>query len=476
MKQAQSNHYPTTLQAHLMACLLTNSEAFQTCRPILHAEYFDDQLIRAVRYAIKYFDDTGKPAPISLIQAATDTELTKLPNEAVCEPTWLINVIEEFCRFRAMENTIFDGIDLLHAGKSVEVADRMTEALAISLNQRQRFQEMSMQELLTLTTPNWMIPGVIHERQVAMVYGPPDSFKSFVLLNLGSILAHGMMWHGHELKSRPVLYVAAEGAPMMGRRRKAWFLHHELPLENDNLSVIGEPIMLLDTADVRLFINTRKRKGWSGGLVFIDTVSKCITGARESDVEMMSQVIASADLIAKELSCAVILVHHTGWDQAHARGSSASLGNCDAMIRIDRKSDHHATMTVEKQKDAKRQTFEFVVNQVKLGELDRDCEEITSLCAVEAAEGETTKDAAMTAVSDLISIANQMTSDEMQQSKVINLMMSVLGLRRWQTAKRIEAAVPVEWTRTHCKNGFVELRRVKIAARDIRIERRQILA
>ena len=54
----------------------------------------------------QYFDDTGKPAPISLIQATTNTELTKLPGEAICETAWLVNTIEEFCRYRAMENAI----------------------------------------------------------------------------------------------------------------------------------------------------------------------------------------------------------------------------------------------------------------------------------------------------------------------------------------------------------------------------------
>jgi RecA-family ATPase len=346
--------------------------------------------------------------------------------------------------------------------------------LAISLSQRQKFQGLSLRELLAVITPEWLIPGLIYERQVAMVYGPPDSFKSFIILHLASLLAHAMMWNGYNLKPRPVLYVAAEGATMMSRRRKAWFLNHELPLNDDNLTVIDEPVMLLDPADVRLFINTQKRKGWSGGVVAIDTVSKCVPGARESDVEMMSQVIASADLIAKELNCAVILIHHTGWDGAHARGSSASLGNCDAMIRIDRKSDHHATMTVEKQKDAKRQTFEFVINRVKLGTLDRNGEEITSLCAIEASQDETAEDDAIMALADRISIATAMTCDEMKQSDVTTLLVKVLGLSERQARRRIIAAVPEKWTRTRSENDFVELRRIETTPRNIRIERRQI--
>ena len=296
--------------------------------------------------------------------------LTKIPNEAICETAWLINTIEGFCRFRAVENTILDGIELLHACKTTVYADRVTEALAISINQKQEFHVMSLRESLEITTAEWLIPGLVQERQVAMFYGPPDQYKSFIILTIAEMLAHGMMWNGHDLEPRPVLYIAAEGGTMMGKRRKAWFLHHKLPLDDDsNFGEIRQPLMLLDPAHVRLFINTMKRNQWHGGLVVIDTVSKCVPAARESHVEVMSQVIASADLIASELGCAVILVHHTRWDGAHARGSSASLGNCDAMVRIDRKSDHHATVTVEKQKDAKRQSFEFVLNQVALASL-----------------------------------------------------------------------------------------------------------
>lgn len=473
MRKIENNHpYPHELQGYLFACLLNDPIAFQTCRPILHPDYFDDQWARAIRLGLKYFDDTGKPAPIGLVQADIGKEFTKFP--VVSETDWLITQIEAFCRFRAMENAIFDGLDLLHDEKPTEIGDRMNEALAISINQRQKFQDMHLRDLLANSTPEWLIPGVIYERQVAMIYGPPDNYKSFVILHLVSLLAHGMIWNGHKLKPRPVKYIAAEGAPMMGKRRKAWFLHHNLPLENDDLPVIGEPVMLLDPADMRLFINTQKRKGWSDGLIVVDTVSKCVPGARESDVEMMSQVIASADLIAKELNCGVILVHHTGWDGAHARGSSASLGNCDAMIRIDRKSHHHATMTVEKQKDARRQVFEFVINEVKLGVLDRNGDEITSLCAVEALDDDKAEDDAMTALADRISIATAMTRDEIKQSEVVKLLMQVLGLSERPARRRVIKAIPAEWTKTRCGNDFVELRRVEIDSRHAQIERRQI--
>jgi hypothetical protein len=462
------NQFPSALQGHLFACLLNDAIAFQTCRPILSTDYFDDPWVKAVKYAIEYFDDTGKPVPIALVQAKTNTTLTLVPHEAFCETDWLVQQIEAFCRRRAVDNIIMRGFDL----DGAEIANLMNDAVAISISQREKFQDISLRELLAVAMPDWLIPGVIYERSVAMVYGPPDSFKSFVILHLASLLAHGMRWNGYDLKARPVLYVAGEGAPMFGRRRKAWFLHHDLPLDDDNLTVIAEPVMLLDPADVRLFINAQKRKGWHGGLVIIDTVSKCVPGANESDVEVMTQVIASADLIAKELDCAVILVHHTGWDSAHARGSSASLGNCEVMARIDRKGDHRAMLAVEKQKDGARQSFDLLLHQVKLGVLDRNGEEITSLCATEATQDDKVEHDAITAMSDRMAIASAMTQDDMKQSDVIALLMDVCRIRERQARTRVIQAIPDEWTKTRCGTGFVELRRVEVTRSNVRIERR----
>jgi hypothetical protein len=42
--------------------------------------------------------------------------------------------------------------------------------------------------------PNWLIRDVMFERQVGLVYAPPGSFKSFIVLDLCSRLVHGLEW------------------------------------------------------------------------------------------------------------------------------------------------------------------------------------------------------------------------------------------------------------------------------------------
>ena len=67
-----------------------------------------------------------------------------------------------------------------------------------------------------------------------------------------------------------------------------------------------------------------------------------------------------------------------------------------------------------------------------------------------------------------------MSSDEMKQSEVVMLLMTVLNLGERQIRRRVIAAIPADWTKTRYGNGFVELRRVEITRSNIRIERRPI--
>jgi hypothetical protein len=79
----------------------------------------------------------------------------------------------------------------------------------------------------------------------------------------------------------------------------------------------------------------------------------------------MGIVLAAAKYAARELGCAVILVHHTNKNGTAERGSSSLRGAMDCMIGIERISDNStkAVLKCEKLKDGeawKPQTFDLV--------------------------------------------------------------------------------------------------------------------
>jgi hypothetical protein len=57
-----------------------------------------------------------------------------------------------------------------------------------------------------------LIKRVLPRRGVAVVYGKPASFKSFVVGHMALCVALGWVWAGRHVYQAPVVYIAAEGA------------------------------------------------------------------------------------------------------------------------------------------------------------------------------------------------------------------------------------------------------------------------
>jgi len=62
-------------------------------------------------------------------------------------------------------------------------------------------------ELQELPKAPWLIDGVIRQRSLTFLYGKPDTFKTFIALDLCGALMTGRSWLEAEVtKSGPVLY------------------------------------------------------------------------------------------------------------------------------------------------------------------------------------------------------------------------------------------------------------------------------
>lgn len=461
-KPTPTEPFPQPLQGHLFACLLNDREAFEKCRPIITDEYWDDPLAPAVRFAIQYYDNTGKLAPVDLVKAKTSIELVKNDPTPV-ESDWLIGQIEAFCRYRAMENAVLDGIDLLRNGKGTEIADRMNEALAISINQVLTDKLETMTDLMADFPPDHLIPDLLIERQVSMIYGASRNFKSFITLHLASILAHAMKWIDYDgdqapLNRRYVVYVAAEGGAMFSERRIAWFIANGIKLSDDDMYVYRKAVDLTDPAAIQSFIKKVRKLNKDIGWVIFDTASACIAGHSDSDDDVASLVVEHVKLISTELSCHVSFVHHEGKDATRGqRGSSAWFANVDTVLHVER-HDFSATMTVEKQKDGRDGIqFHFAGKLIDTGKRDRKGRHITSVVMrqVDPAEQRQVQEQQVQdrAKADQLSIAHALNGEnEMSVNQLADLMTqrqiwrnaegSPLG--KTKVRERIIAALPAD--------------------------------
>ncbi len=345
--------------------------------------------------------------------------------------------------------------------------------------EKYKFQLLSMTALNEQTTSDWLIPDLLFEGQVGMVYAEPGSFKSFIVLALASSLAHGLEWQGVSLDRGNVIYVAGEGAAMMKLRRQAWFLHHDIEVADDGLFVVPSPVDLTNSDDVLAFIEAAKQVEGVKLTVF-DTLSTCVAGQNESSSEVMTAAIENAKIISRALGCAVLFVHHPGKDVSRgARGHSSQLGNVDTMWRVERNKDAlNATLHVVKQKDGEDgQTFHFTATKINLGIHDRKGRERTSLCITESSEDEVQEIDEFTSRLDRITIAAAMKDGEkLSIRETAKRIMGTLEVGERTAFNRVKQAVPETWTSTRFGGGdaIAELRRVEIDKKKHQIEMRLV--
>ena len=147
-----------------------------------------------------------------------------------------------------------------------------------------------------------------------------------------------------------MLYVAAEGGLGLKKRIRAWTkTHGDVPAES--FVLVPDAVQLADAGQLQALIKVAR----DFDVVVIDTLARTSAGLEENSAKDMGLYVNNCYKIrdaAKEAGATVLVVHHTGYDTKHARGSSALFANGDGEILIEA-DDPHACMkmTVKKRKD-----------------------------------------------------------------------------------------------------------------------------
>lgn len=127
------SNFSKEVQEVLLSFMISDRSAYAQSQNIIKSEYFDSQLQGAVEYIVEYADKYKTLPDSAQIFAETDIQITHYPTMKEEHTQWYMDTIEEFCRFKAMENVILEGPDLLDKGAAGEIEKRFKEAVTISL-------------------------------------------------------------------------------------------------------------------------------------------------------------------------------------------------------------------------------------------------------------------------------------------------------------------------------------------------------
>ena len=205
-----------------------------------------------------------------------------------------------------------------------------------------RFTPIPADKLKDLPPVAWLVKNEIPKLGLTLIYGPTGGGKSFVTLDYAFRIA----------QTRPVIYVAGEGAAGYAPRVLAWEKHHAQGA--GQLFFVGQAVNLLSDQAVTDFIAAITPL--SPALVIVDTLARCLVGGDENAARDMGLAVEAADRIKraigeKDAGGAVILVHHSTKAGNTERGSGALKAACDQVIRLDN-DDDLLTLSCEKAKDA----------------------------------------------------------------------------------------------------------------------------
>lgn len=208
----------------------------------------------------------------------------------------------------------------------------------------------SISEFLLQPDPLWLFNEFLPLGELAFIYGPPESFKSFAALAVGGCATKGESFGGSRIQSSgPCIYLAAEG--VRGAKQRIGSL-----IKEGRFNPTGS---LVDTSGVQ-FHESRERNNFIAQLLdlehkpkllIIDTFARHGMGLDENSSRDSGLWAGCVEKVINRVGTSALVVHHPGKDiDRGMRGSSALLGAASTVIRAERQGSV-LTLLCDKQKD-----------------------------------------------------------------------------------------------------------------------------
>lgn len=187
-----------------------------------------------------------------------------------------------------------------------------------------------------LPDPDWLLRSFVQKGGLTVVYGPPGSGKSLIMLDWAQAIQAGEKWIGkHDTIQGNVLYVMAEGQFGLKTRLEAWKVDRNTD---------GLPPVKYHIEGVSFWTPQGKENEGADSIVmaaaalgidviFIDTMAATFGGGDENRQQDMNLWLTPLREL-RQLGISVVVAHHVNRGAGELRGSTVLSGEADTLVEM----------------------------------------------------------------------------------------------------------------------------------------------
>ena len=249
---------------------------------------------------------------------------------------------------------------------------------------------------------DYLVKPFLERDTTVVFFGESGIYKSFVALDLGLCIAHGIPYHDHPTHQGAVFYLCGEGKGGIARRVEAWLIESKQTHKPAPFYVSELPAQLIEDGNAKAVAAAIQQSVSAAGkeptFIIIDTLSTNIGNGDESNNADIARLLVNVNThIRERFKACVMFVHHVGHgDKDRERGAYALRGNADARILVKPYKDGCSLHSMKNKDGAAFQPIAFEPSTVIIpGIKDSEGELVTSLVMEPVDYIEPTKEAAL---------------------------------------------------------------------------------
>ena len=250
-----------------------------------------------------------------------------------------------------------------------------------------KFTLIPHSEIFVPAGENWLVDRMIPTKGIGVIFGASGAFKSFIASDLALHLAAGLGWAGREGMGTCAVYIAAEGAAGLHKRKVGWEVQNgNLPASAQFWLIEAAPNLGAAEGDALALIASIESRGVTPGLIIIDTLAQSLGGADENGGGMIA-FVGNLQRLSAHFGCFVLAVHHIGHSaEGRMRGHSSLHAGVDVALLCERRDGLSASLSLAKAKDeAGDLAFAVNLSRIVVGTDNKD-REISTLVVSEIVE------------------------------------------------------------------------------------------